>query len=262
MWEAFIRAKTYVEECRYANVKSLLPASSIATLKRLVLMPVLSGCFDVFITSCICPACIIFCHAKPALPKCHRRLRNATAGNLCSHVPRLPCRAQTKIVKVTFYQMPLVRVGLALLLLCGMVLPALMDAFSKFSWTVLVVQLFFAQSYWSIHEMSRAMEKQFLWDLDDTHVAEYQVLGCYVSQLLCLQILQVQCQSCACLLRKASKLICYLPCLQVACPSVRLRVSMYCQQYAFERVLQQFDNHKGTHHQALPPRLSNFAVLH
>lgn len=196
MWEAFIRAKTYFEECRYANVKTLLPASSIATLKRLVLMPLLRGCFDVFITSCICPACIIFCHAKPALPKCHRRLRNATAGNLCSHVPRVPCRAQTKTVKVTFYQMPLVRVGLALLLLCGMVLPALMEAFGKFSWTVLVVQLFFAQSYWSIHEMSRAMENQFLWDLDDSHVAEYQVLGCYLPQLLCLQMLQVQCQPC------------------------------------------------------------------
>ncbi len=104
--------------------------------------------------------------------------------------------------------MPWVRVGLALLLLCGMVLPALMDAFSKFSWTVLVVQLLFVQSYWSVHEMSRAMEKQFLWDLDDTHAAEYQVLGYYLSQLFCLQMIQVQCQSCDCLLRKASKLMC------------------------------------------------------
>lgn len=70
--------------------------------------------------------------------------------------------------------MPWLRVGLTLLLLCGMILPRLMAAFSKFSWTDLVVQLFFAQSHWSIHEMSRAYEKHFLWDFDDTHVAEYQ----------------------------------------------------------------------------------------
>ncbi|DBB13590.1 TPA: hypothetical protein ACH3X3_000617 [Trebouxia sp. C0006] len=133
---------------------------------------------------------------------------------------------------VTCCQMPWVRVGFTLLLLCGMTLPALMAAFSKFSWIDLVVQLFFAQSYWSLHEMSRAMEEHFPWDLDDSRVAEYQVLGCYLSQLLCLQTLQVQCQSCDCLISKASKLICYLPCLQVACPSVQLRASMLCQQYA------------------------------
>ena len=140
---------------------------------------------------------------------------------------------------VTWYQMPWLRVGLTLLLLCGMILPRLMAASSKFSWTDLVVQLFFAQSHWSVHEMSKAYEKHFLWDFDDTHVAEYQVLGCYFSQLLCLQMLQVQlqCQSCDCLLNKGSKLICYLPCLQVACPSVQLRVSILCQQYAFETLM-------------------------
>ena len=135
--------------------------------------------------------------------------------------------------------MPWLRVGLTLLLLCGMILPRLMAASSKFSWTDLVVQLLFAQSHWSVHEMSKAYEKHFLWDFDDTHVAEYQVLGCYFSQLLCLQMLQVQlqCQSCDCLLNKGSKLICYLPCLQVACPSVQLRVSILCQQYAFETLM-------------------------
>ena len=110
-----------------------------------------------------------------------------------------------------------------------------MAASSRFSWTGLVVQLFSVQSYWSVHEMSRAMEKQFLWDLDDTHVATYQVLCCCLSQSLCFQMLQVQRQCCDCLLRKASKLICYLPCLQVACPTVRVRVSIHCQQCAFER---------------------------
>lgn len=155
---------------------------------------------------------------------------NATAGSLCSHVPRVPCSELADIV--TCCQMPWVRVGFTLLLLCGMTLPALMAAFSKFSWIDLVVQLFFAQSYWSLHEMSRAMEEHFPWDLDDSRVAEYQVLGCYLSQLLCLQTLQVQCQSYDCLISKASKLICYLPCLQVACPSVQLRASMLCQQYA------------------------------
>ncbi len=194
-------------------------------------------CLAAFINSCICPACIKFCHIEPALPKYHRQLRNATAGNLCSHVPRVPCSALADSVTVIGYQMPWVPVGLTLLLLCGQILPRLMAAFSKFSWTDLVVQLFFAQSYWSVHEMSRAMEKHFLWDLDDTHVAEYQVLGCYLSQLLCLQMLQVQCQSCDCLLSQASKLICYLPCLQVACLSVQLRVSILCQQYASENLM-------------------------
>ena len=147
----------------------------------------------------------------------------------------VPCSELADIV--TCCQMPWVRVGFTLLLLCGMTLPALMAAFSKFSWTDLAVQLFFAQSYWSVHEMSRAMENHFLWDLHESYVAEYQVLGCYLSQLLFLQIMQVQCQSCDCLLSKASKLICYLPCLQMTWPSVLLRESILCQQYAFKNLM-------------------------
>ena len=85
--------------------------------------------------------------------------------------------------------------------------------------------------------MSRAMENNFLWDLGDSHVAEYQVRSCCLSELLCLQTSPVQCQSCDCLLRSASKLICYSPCLQVACPSVSWRVSIICQQSAVESLM-------------------------
>ncbi len=41
MWEAFRQGKIQFEGCRYANVKSLLPTPSIATL---VLMPLLHRC--------------------------------------------------------------------------------------------------------------------------------------------------------------------------------------------------------------------------
>lgn len=134
----------------------------------------LHGCLAFFINSCSCPACVRVCHIEHVLPKYHGQLRNSTDDSLISE-PRVPCSELVDSINVTCYQLPWVRAGLFLLLLCGLILPTLMAAFIKFSWTGLVVQLFFAQSFWSVHEMSTAMEKHFLWDLIDTNVAEYQV---------------------------------------------------------------------------------------
>ena len=85
----------------------------------------------------------------------------------------LLCRVLADQPNVTLYQSPWVRAGCALLLLTGVILPTISVAFRPFTWTSLVVQLFLVQSYWSVHEMSRAMEERFLCDLN-----EHQVLGC------------------------------------------------------------------------------------
>lgn len=75
---------------------------------------------------------------------------------------------------LTCHQSAWVRLGFTLLLLIGLVLPTTLAAFRHFNWTSLVVQLLFVQSFWSVHEVSRALEDRFLRDLSDTVVVEYQ----------------------------------------------------------------------------------------
>ena len=74
--------------------------------------------------------------------------------------------------------------------------------------------------------MSRDMEAKFLCDLDDTRVVEYQVFGCALPQLLCLQKSSVQCQSCDCLVSSAiSFCVVYHACKRHAC---LCNLSIFC----------------------------------
>lgn len=118
------------------------------------------------------------CHAKHALLSSNHHLCIASDLSACGIAPTLLCRAMAGDPTVKCFQSPWVRTGHALLLLVGLILPTIAVAFGPFKWTSLVVQLLFVQSYWSIHEMSRAMEERFLCDL-----SEHQVLGCCISPL-------------------------------------------------------------------------------